>query len=423
MIYGNKFMGDPFMNMSLIIEDMQNFGSFELEPIHELSYKPGEKIKKALIWIKDRIIKFFRNAFKFLREKYNILKKKIKEIFKKPNNQSNKNIVQKEAFIEYDYMNYNLFLAHFYEGLDFVNTKVIMIQLQGTKYKSTDENLVDKVKNLRSTMWPESVMNFNPFLNGIDKDITKNTDYQTFKKEFKEAIKEENLKNSGYYKENETLTMKDVEKAIDELEESVDKIKDLEKNIKTNVADPLTKMFDHMITEYKDNEEFTSSLTAQLNGIASDIMDFITFASKTASDFCLKNTEQALGIKKKIENKNWADIKQTSDTFIQMVKNKDIQGIRTRISNAPMLAKGNTRNHINHMIKVAGNLDLFVPDNGRNHHNDESKYKSLKYLSSATVALMTNFSKEKLEDLIRISEYQEEHGIDNDIESQIDSGN
>lgn len=422
MIYGNKLMGDPFANMNLIIEDMQNFGSFELEPIHELSYKPGEKIKKALIWIKDRIIKFFRNAFKFLREKYNILKKKIKEIFKKPNNQ-NKTMENKEASIECDYMNYNLFLAHFYEGLDFVNTKTIMTQLQGMNNNNANENLVDKIKDLRSTMWPESVMNFNPFLNGIDKEITKKTDYQTFKKEFKEAIKEENLKNSGYYKENETLTMKDVEKAIEELEESVDKIKDLEKNIKTNVADPLTKMFDHMIAQYKDNEYFTSSLTAQLNGIASDIMDFITFASKTASDFCLKNTEQALGIKKKIENKNWADIKQTSDTFIQMVKNKDIQGIRTRISNAPMLAKGNTRNHINHMIKVAGNLDLFVPDNGRNHHNDESKYKSLKYLSSATVALMTNFSKEKLEDLIRISEYQEEHGIDNDIESQIDSGN
>ena len=395
-------MGDPFTNMSLIIEDMQNFGS--LEPVHELSYNPGEKIKKGLIWIKDRIIKFFRNAFKFLREKYNILKRKIKEIFKKPNNQS-KTIENKEASVEYDYMNYNLFLAHFYEGLDFVNTKTIMTQLQGMNGNTTNENLVDKIKDLRSTMWPESVMNFNPFLNGIDKDITKNTDYQTFKKEFKEAIKEENLKNSGYYKENETLTMKDVEKAIEELEESVDKIKDLEKNIKTNVADPLTKMFDHMITQYKDNEDFTSSLTAQLNGIASDIMDFITFASKTATDFCLKNTEQAIEIKKKIEKVSITSVYGMTDNFIDAVKKGNIGMVRLMIARAILFRGGNARSEINHMLKVAGNLDLFKPDDGH-RYNDESKFGSLKYFYSANTELILNFSKEKLEDNLNIMEYQ-----------------
>ena len=395
-------MGDPFTNMSLIIEDMQNFGS--LEPVHELSYNPGEKIKKGLIWIKDRIIKFFRNAFKFLREKYNILKRKIKEIFKKPNSQS-KTIENKEASVEYDYMNYNLFLAHFYEGLDFVNTKTIMTQLQGMNGNSTNENLVDKIKDLRSTMWPESVMNFNPFLNGFDKDITKNTDYQTFKKEFKEAIKEENLKNSGYYKENETLTMKDVEKAIDELEESVDKIKDLEKNIKTNVADPLTKMFDHMITEYKDNEEFTSSLTAQLNGIASDIMDFITFASKTATDFCLKNTEQSIEIKKKIEKVSITSVYGMTDNFTNAVKEGNVDMARIMIGRAILFRGGNTRSEINHMLKVAGNLDLFKPDDGH-RYNDESKFGSLKYFYTANAALILNFSKEKLEDNLNIMEYQ-----------------
>ena len=402
MIYGNKFMGDPFTNMSLIIEDMQNFGS--LEPVYELSYKPGDKIKKGLIWIKDRIIKFFRNAFKFLREKYDILKRKIKEIFKKPNNQS-KTIENKEASVEYDYMNYSLFLAHFYEGLDFVNTKTIMTQLQGMNGNSSNENLVDKIKDLRSTMWPESVMNFNLFLNGIDKDITKNTDYQTFKKEFKEAIKEENLKNSGYYKENETLTMKDVEKAIEELEESVDKIKDLEKNIKTNVADPLTKMFDHMITQYKDNEDFTSSLTAQLNGIASDIMDFITFASKTATDFCLKNTEQAIEIKKKIEKVSITSVYGMTNNFTNAVKEGNIDMVRIMIAKAILFRGSNARSEINHMLKVAGNLDLFEPDDG-NRYNDESKFGSSKYLYTANAALTFNFSKEKLEDNLKIMEYQ-----------------
>lgn len=402
MIYGNKFMGDPFTNMSLIIEDMQNFGS--LEPVHELLYNPGEKIKKGLIWIKDRIIKFFRNAFKFLREKYDILKRKIKEIFKKPNNQS-KTIENKEASVEYDYMNYNLFLAHFYEGLDFVNTKTIMTQLQGMNGNSANENLVDKIKNLRSTMWPESVMNFNPFLNGIDKDITKNTDYQTFKKEFKEAIKEENLKNSGYYKENETLTMKDVEKAIEELEESVDKIKDLEKNIKTNVADPLTKMFDHMIAQYKDNEDFTSSLTAQLNGIASDIMDFITFASKTATDFCLKNTEQAIEIKKKIEKVSITSVNGMTDAFTDAVKEGNVNMVRLMIARAILFRGGNARSEINHMIKVAGNLDLFEPDNGH-RYNDETKFGSVNYFHRADSELVLNFSKEKLEDTLSIMEYQ-----------------
>lgn len=404
MIYGNKLMGDPFANMNLIIEDMQNFGSFELEPIHELSYKPGEKIKKALIWIKDRIIKFFRNAFKFLREKYNILKKKIKEIFKKPNNQ-NKTMENKEASIECDYMNYNLFLAHFYEGLDFVNTKTIMTQLQGMNNNNANENLVDKIKDLRSTMWPESVMNFNPFLNGIDKEITKKTDYQTFKKEFKEAIKEENLKTSGYYKENETLTMKDVEKAIDELEESVDKIKDLEKNIKTNVADPLTKMFDHMIAEYKDNEEFTSSITVQLNGIASDIMDFITFASKTATDFCLKNTEQAIEIKKKIEKISITSVNGMTDAFTDTVKEGNVNMVRLMIARAILFRGGNARSEINHMIKVAGNLDLFEPDNGH-RYNDETKFGSVNYFHRADSELVLNFSKEKLEDTLSIMEYQ-----------------
>lgn len=408
MIYGNKFMGDPFTNMSLIIEDMQNFGS--LEPVHELSYKPGEKIKKGLIWIKDRIIKFFRNAFKFLREKYDILKRKIKEIFKKPNNQS-KTIENKEASVEYDYMNYNLFLAHFYEGLDFVNTKTIMTQLQGINGNSANENLVDKIKDLRSTMWPESVMDFNPFLNGIDKDITKNTDYQTFKKEFKEAIKEENLKNSGYYKENETLTMKDVEKAIEELEESVDKIKDLEKNIKTNVADPLTKMFDHMITQYKDNEDFTSSLTAQLNGIASDIMDFITFASKIATDFCLKNTEQAIEIKKKIEKVSITSVYGMTDAFTDAVRRGNVDEVRIMISNIPLFYSGDeARKIINHMLKVAGNLDIFEPDNGQNRHTNKSKYGIKQYASSASTQLVYNFSKEKLEDLLKISEYQGKYG-------------
>lgn len=404
MIYGNKLMGDPFTNMSLIIEDMQSFGSFKLEPIHELSYKPGEKIKKALIWIKDRIIKFFRNAFKFLREKYNLLKKKIKEIFKRPNNQ-NKTMENKEASIEYDYMNYNLFLAHFYEGLDFVNTKTIMTQLQGKENNSTDKNLVDKIKDLRSGMWPDSIMNCEPFLNGFTKNITKKTDYQTFKKEFKEVIKEENLKAAGYYKENETLTMKDVEKAIDELEDSVDRIKDLEKNIKTNVADPLAKMFDHMIAKYKDNEEFTSTLTSQLNGIATDIMDFVTLASKTASDFCLKNTEQAIEIKKKIEKTSLTSIYGMTDNFTDAVKEGNVAMVRLMIARAILFRGGNARSEINHMIKVAGNLDLFEPDNGH-RYNDETKFGSVNYFHRADSELVLNFSKEKLEDTLRIMEYQ-----------------
>lgn len=34
------------------------------------------------------------------------------------------------------------------------------------------------------------------------------------KKKFKKVIKEENLKNTGYYKENETPTMKDTENIL-----------------------------------------------------------------------------------------------------------------------------------------------------------------------------------------------------------------